>query len=436
MFGSSTQSQSTHSRNQQQGHQPPAPSTPFSLRHPPSHTPLPKVLLDAPQNFTTICLLSSISSSKVSKTGKAYKELTISYPSLPSAPTLRLFGSAYSSSSNLKPGHILLLKDCKVDMLNGRHSLMTFKDTSVRTLGSETILKFCSCGWTGTGSCIKCLRKNIQNDKSVKVSEGNKALAAKKKQSGAKFQQMRGENNMTYYSAVKQPVVTVVKEKSDVLGALLKRTKTKQVSQLKSRTKGLINEGDRFDGSVLVPQSSKVAVQVVRSSKFKKTNPLDILEKQRQLKNIINLNRKHGPKNPSPAPPSSSSLSSFASLFGSGATASSLSTVRTLKSSNASSASDLALLAAKEKLQKLESSESSHLKKLEKSNKSVVKFWYKCDECMNTFVKVPFECRQLGHRIVKCKGIKDRDVEKKDNGGLVVGVGIEWNGTTVRGHTS
>ncbi|GMH55037.1 hypothetical protein TL16_g08841 [Triparma laevis f. inornata] len=357
MFGSNSSSSSSSSL--------PSASTPFSLSNPPSHTPLPKVLLNPPQTYTTLCLLTSISSSKVSKTGKAFKELSITYPSLSSPPTLRLFGSAYSSCSNLKPGDILILKDCKIDMLNGKHSLMTFKDTGINKLGTETHLKYCStCGWCGTGSCIKCIRKNLSK------TVDTKKLPAAKMNQNTQLQQFKNEGRQMTYHSVK-PVAVEVKSKGDILGALLKKKKTQQVPKGNQRIKGLINEGDKFDGSVRVPQSSKIAVERVRTgNNFKKVNPMDVLERQREVKKLIGLNKKSGlnnyasVKNVAQKTKVNRSKSEFEDMFG--GDVKDLKIVKGKKSRNEGAASDLKMLRAKEKIDGLVGREERERKKKEK----------------------------------------------------------------------
>ena len=87
-----------------------APTTPFSLKPVPSHTPFPTCLLNLDAS-PTIALITAVSGSKTTKSNKAYKQLTLSYPGLFKPSALRMFNQAYNSASSLKPGLILLLQE-------------------------------------------------------------------------------------------------------------------------------------------------------------------------------------------------------------------------------------------------------------------------------------------------------------------------------------
>lgn len=123
--------------------------------------------------------------------------------------------------------------------------------------------------------------------------------------------------------------------------------------------------------AVRVPQSSKIAVERVRTgNNFKKVNPMDVLERQREVKKLIGLNKKSGlnnnasVKNVAQITKVNRSKSEFEDMFGGGVK--DLEIVRGKKSRNEGAASDLKMLRAKEKIDGLVGREERERKKKEK----------------------------------------------------------------------
>ena len=224
--------------------------------------------------------------------------MNLSYPNLLKPSTLRLFNDAYSNSSALKPGSIVMLRDYKID--KDKSNLMAFMSDSVSVLGPELKLKWCKCGYTGSLNCPKC-NGSSQKSSALRPVDGNalrggKKLAPAKNGKYAAFNAPSLRNTVVHMQGGKMlpaPPPRPPPKKAfnnDILGSVLqkhkgvKRPHSSSYSSAPSRRYGPIvrGEDDRYDGSVRVPQSKRPSFTSHKAYEKKRPDARDILEKQRQ----------------------------------------------------------------------------------------------------------------------------------------------------------